>query len=124
MGGRAHDQFFLVTSFRSVEPAATQTLARERPFSLPPSPHTALKVAHAHEPSGLCRLDRHGRPLTEGAIEDETPAAVPSELIEQPIGPQAFLHLGVWNVQGARDDSVLSSLLVFSEVDQGNVRFA
>ena len=44
MGGRAHDQFFLVNSFRSVEPAATQMLARERPFSLPPSPHAALKV--------------------------------------------------------------------------------
>jgi hypothetical protein len=98
MGGHAHDQFFLVSSFRSVEPAATQTLAREWPFSLPPSPHAALKVARVYEPGGLRRLNRHRRPLTEGAIEDETPAAVPAELIEQPIGLQAFLHLGVWNV--------------------------
>src|SRR5262249_32910129 len=96
-------------------------LMPEWAFCLPPGLHPVRDGARVGEPRGLRRLYRHGRPLAEGAEEDETSAATLAELIQQAVSLQAFLHVGIGNVQGARDNPIFTSLLILPEIDQGNI---
>ena len=82
-----------------------------------PGLQPSADMARRLEARGLRRLHRHGRPLTVGAKEDETLAPALCEMLQQAVRLQAFLNVGIGDVQRAGDDPILAPLLVLPEVD-------
>ncbi len=63
-----------------------------------PGAHPALDVARSLEALGLRRLHRHGRTLAEGAIEQELLPRGLGKRMQETVGLQALLDLGIGNV--------------------------
>lgn len=80
-----------------------------------------MDVTRGRKTGRLRGLHRHGGPFAEGAIEHEAFPGRLCQLLQQPIGPQAFLDIRIRDMQGAGNNPLLPSLLSLPQIDQGNV---
>src|SRR5262249_54072827 len=92
-----------------------------RSAGLLPGIDAALDVTRGDDARALCRLHRHGRALSEGAVEYQPLAGGAGQFVQHAAGTHVVGEIGVRRVERTGNEAVLLALAPLAQIDEGRV---